>query len=383
MAPWQLIVLSSLFPIVVLGLLILRVPRITRRGLFFNVYVGAEWVPDERAQAIERSWKRGILGTTVVTVALGAGIVLAPGAELSVRARQGLLLIAVAACLIVLFGGVIICNARATRAAQALALPAAPPPAAALLTQRGSIGIFPPAALIICVTFGLACIGYGWAQYDRLPERFVMKNSLTGEPDRWMHRSFGTVMIPPLLAICLPGWLAAWACLLQGAKRVVRLGDRQGISARAQDRFRRAQARFLAGLALLVSVGLVACWLRLIDIGLGRTPIPSTVLGAYVWVLVAYILGGLVYIGVRIGAGGAKLERAVAGAPLTDGLADNTKFKLGEYFNPDDPALFVEDRFGLSYSPNWGNRRAVAFFVVPPLLMLAMIVAFLAAAFAQ
>jgi uncharacterized membrane protein len=383
MATWQLIVLSALLPFAVLGLLILRVPRTTRRGLFFNVYVGADWVPDERARAIERSWKRGILVTTAVTIVLGAVIALAPGADLSIRARQGLLLIAVAVCLVVLFGGVIICNARAMRAAQAFASPPGPPPAAAFLTRRGSIGVFPPLALIICIAVGLLCVGYGWAQYDRLPERFVMKNSLTGEPDRWMRRSFGTVIIPPLLAICLPGWLAAWACLLQGAKRVVRLGDQQGVSARAQDRFRRAQARFLAGLALLVNAGLVACWLRLIDIGLGRAPIPSVVLGAYVWVLVGYILGGLVYIGTRIGAGGAKLEQAVAGAPLTDGLADNTKFKLGEYFNPDDPAMFVEDRFGPWYSPNWGNRKAVAFFVVPPLLMLAMIVAFLVAAFAE
>jgi uncharacterized membrane protein len=65
-----------------------------------------------------------------------------------------------------------------------------------------------------------------------------------------------------------------------------------------------------------------------------------------------------------VGQGGARLERAVAAAPLTDGLADNTKWKLGLFYvNRDDPSVFVEDRFGLGHTLNLGNRKAVALLV--------------------
>lgn len=61
------------------------------------------------------------------------------------------------------------------------------------------------------------------------------------------------------------------------------------------------------------------------------------------------------------GQGGSRLERAAASAPLTNGLADNRHWVLGTFHvNREDPALLIEHRFGLGYTVNLGNWKAVA-----------------------
>jgi len=66
----------------------------------------------------------------------------------------------------------------------------------------------------------------------------------------------------------------------------------------------------------------------------------------------------------KYGQGGSRLERSAADAPLTDGLADNRFWVLGMFYvNRDDPSLFVERRFGLGYTINFGNPKAVMLMV--------------------
>jgi uncharacterized membrane protein len=77
-------------------------------------------------------------------------------------------------------------------------------------------------------------------------------------------------------------------------------------------------------------------------------------------ILVVFTLGGSVFIAIKFGQGGSQLERSAANAPLTDGLADNRLWVLGMFYvNREDPSLFVERRFGLGYTLNFGNPRAL------------------------
>jgi uncharacterized membrane protein len=233
MALWQLGILGSLVPMVIAGLLLLRLPGVTRHGLFFGAYVGSDWVPDDRARAIERSWRRGMLACVAATVVVGVVFALAPGSRLSFRSGHIVLPAGLLTCLLVLFGGVTVCSMRACRAAQALAPPQSLPPAAAILAPASRRTVIPALALGFCALVGLACLAYGWASYDHLPERLVMHRTAAGEPDHWIPRSLMTVMGPPLLALCLPSWFAACGWLISGAKRSLRLGDNRGVSAQA------------------------------------------------------------------------------------------------------------------------------------------------------
>jgi uncharacterized membrane protein len=78
-----------------------------------------------------------------------------------------------------------------------------------------------------------------------------------------------------------------------------------------------------------------------------------------------YAVGGSLYLMFRYGQGGARLERGAGHAPLTDGLADNSRWVLGAFYvNRDDPSVFVEKRFGIGYTINFGNPKAVALLVL-------------------
>jgi uncharacterized membrane protein len=58
-----------------------------------------------------------------------------------------------------------------------------------------------------------------------------------------------------------------------------------------------------------------------------------------------------------MGQGGT---RRVSEAPVTTPVGDRTsdaRWKWGIFYvNPDDPAIFVEKRFGIGYTPNLANR---------------------------
>ena len=77
----------------------------------------------------------------------------------------------------------------------------------------------------------------------------------------------------------------------------------------------------------------------------------------------------------RLGQGGSRLERAAAGSPLTNGVADNRVWYLGGFYvNRDDPSIFVEKRFGIGYTINFGNPKAVALFLVFLAIVLTVVV---------
>jgi uncharacterized membrane protein len=127
--------------------------------------------------------------------------------------------------------------------------------------------------------------------------------------------------------------------------------------------------RFLSGVAILTTMMMALLSVASIQVALGRSDRLPMGFMALTVVLLVYSLGGALYLALRYGQGGARLERSAAAAPLTDGLADNRRWLLGMFYvNRDDPSIFVEKRFGLGYTINFGNPKAlsllVAFLVV-------------------
>ena len=206
---------------------------------------------------------------------------------------------------------------------------------------------------------GLFAVAHAWTSYDALPASVPTHFGISGAPDAWRPKSIATVMLLPVMVLVLAIGLGGMAWLTANAKRALRRSD-QGVSLAAQLRFRRAMTRFLCGVALLTTLMLTALSVSSIEVGLGRTAALAAWEMALTAVLVAYALGGTVYLAVRYGQGGSRLERVGASTPLTNGLADNRYWVLGMFYvNRDDPSILVERRFGLGYTINFGNPKAV------------------------
>jgi uncharacterized membrane protein len=362
---WIAVLISAL-ELVVYALLMFMMPRITRRGLLFGVYVGAELAGGEEAAGITRGWYRCM--TVTLFLCLAAGVALVIGG----RALWALILPD-----LVLFAGVLRCYIEAHRAARRLnpahgGTVAIPPPATASLTASQTSLAFPVFVTALGVVLGAAAVWYAWSNYADLPPRVPTHFSGSGKPDAWSDKSFASVMALPLGTLFMGAGMGVLACFLARAKRALRLKDK-GVSLAAQERFRAAIVTLVGVDAILVTMMLAIMSFDSIRVGLGTAEAMSPAAMYLAIALTLFTVGAIVYIAKRFGQGGARLEGEAADLPLTNGLADNTKWKFGAiYFNRDDPSMFVEHRFGIGYTLNFANKKAVTFFVVFMLLVVVL-----------
>jgi uncharacterized membrane protein len=335
--------------VVLVGGIFLIYPLIMRKGLLFGVYVGESASESEEARQITRSWYVWMIGAIVFSLA--AGIAVRYAFPLPVAA---------AVPVFVQLSAFLVLYLRAYYQARAIA-PSGPPPAAAapLAAFPTPSTFLPKVALLLGAGLGLWALGYAWAHYADMPASVPTHFGPSGRADAWKPKSFLTVMLLPLMTLLMGVGLSGFAWLTARAKRAIRLSD-QGASLEAQVRFRGAMAGFLSGTALLATLMLALMAVTSIQVGLGWRPgLPAGVMALTI-VLLIYAIGGTIYLAFRYGQGGARLERARTDTPLTNGLADNRSWVLGMFYvNREDPSILVERRFGLGYTINFGNWKAL------------------------
>jgi uncharacterized membrane protein len=353
MEAWTVWIVLSVETIAAGGFMLL-IPKITRRGLLFGVYVGEAQSTSDRARAITRGWYVVMIAALAASVVLGVGLALRHP-----QSPKGALV-----SLVLLLGATVASYLWAHVRSLALAAPGAPVSAAAFVVdQRQSLTI-PIVATAVALVGGAMAVGYAWWHFADMPASIPTHFGASGRPDAWSPRSFRSVMLLPILTLVMCPMLGATACLTARAKRAIRQAD-QGVSFDAQIRFRRAMTLFLSGTVVLVTLMLTTMSIDSVRVGLGLAEGLSLVGMVAGVVLVIYALGGALYLMLHFGQGGARLEQSASGAPLTNGLADNAHWVLGVFYvNRDDPSIFVEKRFGMGYTINLGNAGALAFIVV-------------------
>jgi uncharacterized membrane protein len=127
-----------------------------------------------------------------------------------------------------------------------------------------------------------------------------------------------------------------------------------GPAAAAEQRFRRVNVLVPVLVAYTAAISMSATTVESI-------PAFGDTLSVRGWFVLPFILFGfgVNYWMFRVGQGG---HRAVAPAARRDVRGDATpdhRWIFGVYYvNPHDPAMWVENRFGIGYTPNFGNWRA-------------------------
>lgn len=344
----------------------LVLPRIARRGLLFGVYVGERQWEGDAARTITRGWYGGMIAALAVSLLGGVvGGLAFPATPLGPLVAIFILL--------VLYPVVYL---RAHFRARAIGSPGATPTAAAPLVPDAAVHIaWPVFAIISGLIGGTLAVGYAALHYGDMPARVPTHFGPGGWPDAWAPRSLWTVMVLPVGTLVMGVALGIVALLTAHAKRAIRSRD-QGVSAAAQLRFRAAMTRYLSGMGILTTMMMLGLSIGAVRVSMRQADgLPTAVMWPMVGLLMVYAVGGSLYLMFRYGQGGARLERGAGHAPLTDGLADNRRWVLGAFYvNRDDPSVFVEKRFGIGYTINFGNPKAVALLV----LFLVAVAAFVA-----
>ena len=184
-----------------------------------------------------------------------------------------------------------------------------------------------------------AYLGANWA---RLPARFPTHWSIDGTPSRWAMRSWHGVFGPLIVCAVLSVFMIGMAeMIIHASPRGRGTGTEAWTS-----RFRRANL-------LLLVIGVwgmsaVMCVISLLPLfsSAGRSP---WMVGAVPLILIGTMLPFVIQL--------VRLTRDASSG--SDGTPDRC-WKLGQiYYNPDDPAMLVEKRFGLGYTLNFGHRGLV------------------------
>jgi uncharacterized membrane protein len=361
--PWILVV-SSLFPWAAMAVTALITPRLTRPDLFFAVTVKPTFRLSPEGSEILRQYTRIVLIVALMGL-LPLGF-LESSPPLFLLGLMGPIAVELAGC----FGAFLVARRRTmpyhvepTAEREAVITPRRVTLPGGLLAQAGPFLIL----AVICI-----CLGMNW---DRIPARIPIHWGAAGMPNGWAAKTppsvFGTVAIGFLTCLLLAGLCLA---LTRGVRRIYSSG-RAGVR---EEKFVRAISYFLLGMEY---------WLALLMGSLGLAalrPDPRAPLPAFWPILIGQtiIVGSIFVLAWRMGQGGWRLDKekealSADRPPVGDRTPDEC-WKLGVfYFNRDDAAVFVEKRFGVGWTLNFGNPRS--WWVIGALL--AFILAMLAVSF--
>jgi len=216
----------------------------------------------------------------------------------------------------------------------------------------GPVAIVVPYALLAGVGVFLH------VNWQRLPSRFPIHWGITGTADRWAERGWRGVDGPLLAGLLVIALLHVPGAMIVAASPRGRMAG----TAEWTARFRHANLRMIVamGWTLAALFGVLA---------LNPYLATGDTLAAPLWLMVLVVLAvtaGFIWPIIRIS------QEPGSGS---DGTPDEC-WKFGQiYYNPNDPALMVEKRFGVGYTINFGNRAAwlliglLALIILVPLLL--------------
>ena len=329
------------FVVVLCLVLYYLMPRFTRPDVYFAVTVPPEFRDSEEGWSILRGYRVGVvifslLGLLVVLV--GAG--LRDPEYLVASALGGLCLQGV---------GVFFAYYRARGRVMLHAVPPATVREAALAPREVHL---PGGGLLQVPPFALLAGTAIWLQqhWDEIPAVFPIHWGADSRPNNWSTRSMSGVYGPLLTGALLCALMGFLAYAMLRWSRPIRVGGSAGEDER---RFRILVPSILVATEYFVALQFV--WVALLPLAHsqagppGLAPVLIIALG-FVVVVVAFLM--------RYGQGGTRLSGSAAAgqaAPVGDRTPDKY-WKLGLfYINRDDPALFVEKRFGVGYTLNFGH----------------------------
>ncbi|WP_168120315.1 DUF5808 domain-containing protein [Paenibacillus sp. HB172176] len=204
---------------------------------------------------------------------------------------------------------------------------------------------FIPHLLLIVSSVLIGVLGY-----DDFPDRIAMHYDMNGEVDRYADKSYWTVLWPAFIQMFLLLVFAMVNYSIGRSKQIVEGNDPEG-SLQRNIAFRRIWSGFMMVMGFLVMAMFSAVQLGMLK-GWDPQSITYLTLG-----ITGFILIGSISLSIITGQGGSRLKAGTGTKPGSSTSADHDRYwKLGQfYYNGNDPALFVEKRFGVGWTMNFAR----------------------------
>jgi len=216
--------------------------------------------------------------------------------------------------------------------------------------------------------------------YPSVPNRLIMHWNAQMQPDRWGNKNWVNVMTMPLIALAFILLMAVCNMMVYRQKLQVS-AEYPALSFAQHKIYRRMMGRSLGFMTFCLTLMFAFMQPSMLNL---FTPTAS-----YIPLVIAIssIVGiiPVIYVPIRAGQSGCRLKPAMAcgdaGAAKTAAVVpgaasnpgDDQFWKLGMfYYNPDDPSILVEDRFGINIGFNYAKLPLKIFIIVMALLLIAV-----------
>lgn len=321
-------------PFAFVCVLLFILPGLSRRTQFFAVTVSSDFRETAEARTMMRKYR--------IQVAVHSALAVAGFAPAVALRAPGWLVLAYLWPTAAALMAVILVHRQALR----YAVPSGVVLEASL--QRRPVSV-PGSPYLWAGPFGILGVAGAWigAHWNEIPARFPIHWGFDNKPNGWATRSVAGVYAPLAIdaAVCLMMLFFNW--------QIAR-------NSRGSTAMRKLIMRVVLALSYLIAA--LFAWLTVaLPLGYGA---PSPMRLGIIMGALAIIVGVVVVYGLR-----AKVDpepgTGRATSPQSVGLGDNTADRnwIGGlfYFNPDDPAIFVEKRIGIGFDLNFGNPGAWVF----------------------
>lgn len=190
--------------------------------------------------------------------------------------------------------------------------------------------------------------------YDQFPDQLVMQYDFAGNATRVVDKSYSSLLWPIgtqfiMIAVFL---LINYSIVI--SKQQIDAADPEA-SVQRNTKFRHSWSVFLVATGFLTT--LLFSFITILPI----LDLPQSSLIIVATAIPVIIVIGSIWLSVRLGQGGSRIRMpgGTASGIGTGPTDDDRYWKLGGiYYNPSDPALFLEKRFGIGWTINYGHPLA-------------------------
>lgn len=358
-------IMMGFFIVMIAGmwLLLIFLPRWTRPELYFSVTVLPSFRQTAEGRQIEHRYRKLVAVHSMIGLCLVLNCLL-------VRNQSGIFIALLVGGVFWQTFGVVAAVAAARKQVFAYAVSPSPIREATIQPRQAFlIGRWWWMGPLLILTAFSTYLCFRWQE---IPTHFPIHWGPSGQPDGWASRSIAGVFMLPIVGA------TNWSMMLMIAWAMGRFSRRiyaGGPGAKGEQTLMHITQWVLLGAAYWSA--LVTGTLSLLPFFLKENDPTSSWLFAIIGVELVLVAITIIILA-RMGQGGWRLsEAAVESAEVnpqpTGDRTPDAAWKLGLfYYNPSDPALFVEKRFGIGWDLNWGRPAAwglMAAVLIVPLIV--------------
>ncbi len=353
------------------GIAMAATPWLTPKRECFGVTVPPSAQNDAQIRAIKRRFAIRCLIVSAIAGAVTAGV--GAQAQSHADAFTATLVAATLSCTLIPFAFMLKARKQVMAIKRKRDWQAEQRMAAAVIVEGDMPHAIPLVWNLLYLPVALIVIAIGIIAYPSMPDTIPMHADFAGNVNRFAPKSIGVVFGFPVGLVAFMAAAFTFSHWAMTCSKRPSDPNAPAASALAYGLFARAQSIFLlvTGLCLTSAIGI---GFMLSSAGVMTLDQCGAVIAiACIPVLVGSIALSLVY-----GQSGSRLLRRMQTRSEDDSMPadDDAHWKLGVFYcNPDDPSIWLPERFGVGWTLNFGRPAAWACIVGPSALTIALAVA--------